>query len=514
MMRRATSRFLGDLDAANDSSFAKHFVDSSDVERLVTPQSDVIYGFKGVGKTALRRALTELRREEYFFSAVTIDLDSLSFAQLYQALASLSEISTTELPTLARTIWRNAIALYALEAAKDGLPPGNRIRSQVEEFLKKEAFTGSTSQSRLISVIERIFRRVGQLGLQESYDHGGLPLALNIRRLDLASRFPITDEMTKLLGATADAVLGIGGGRPVLVCLDGFDSIVDHVPESRTAIFAGLIDAVFKCARDERMRRFVSIKAFLPEELTDEARARVWDGDKQLLHTHHLGWTEGEFKRFLVARLRQFSQAKDDGFNSLWAECMPETVKNTVHDIDEPSFAYILRHTLYRPRQLLVHLQRIFNQWDDAYDSFQVDATFISSVVARTNYDLAEAVANQLEVKQKGMCGFLQSWRGSSNTILMGDFQKRIKRVFKCDDGGAELQRLLTEMYNAGVYGTASINAAVKGARQLKAVFGFVGGRVRNMSTDDRNLVALSPMLHEYCECTASDYGVIVPVGA
>ena len=56
--------------------------------------------------------------------------------------------------------------------------------------------------------------------------------------------------------------------------------IVDHSAESRRAIFAGLIDAIDKCSSDALFVNAFSFKAFLPQELTDEANAIVWDSDK------------------------------------------------------------------------------------------------------------------------------------------------------------------------------------------------------------------------------------------
>jgi hypothetical protein len=79
-----TKRFLGVLDAQADPDFKSHFIESNDLKRILSEESDVIYGSKGVGKTALRRALVELK-ESYFYTTKTFGLcRSLETARYYK----------------------------------------------------------------------------------------------------------------------------------------------------------------------------------------------------------------------------------------------------------------------------------------------------------------------------------------------------------------------------------------------------------------------------------------------
>src|SRR5690348_15062457 len=105
MARKSGRRFFGELDAAMDEHFKEHFIESLHLERLLSNESDIIYGSKGVGKTALRRALTEIHEPSYF-STKTIDLDQISFSQLHACLCKLKDTTQTEVPTLASNTWR------------------------------------------------------------------------------------------------------------------------------------------------------------------------------------------------------------------------------------------------------------------------------------------------------------------------------------------------------------------------------------------------------------------------
>src|ERR1700676_1085898 len=261
-------RYLGDLDAAKDSSFANHFVESPDLLRISTRQSDIIYGTKGVGKTALRRALTELNSSTYY-ATTTIDLDPINFAQVHEALSGLKKASKTEVATLARNTWRNVLSMYCLEVVAKNLPNTHPLRQSIESFLDDErASSSEITNNRLLPSIERLFNLVAQAGLEREKNTLS-PLGLTKRQLSLINEFPC-NPILKLLLERCSTLIG-ESGKVALVCLDGFDSIVDHTPESRKAIFAGLIDAIYKCSTDALFKSFC-FKAFLPRELTEEAQ--------------------------------------------------------------------------------------------------------------------------------------------------------------------------------------------------------------------------------------------------
>ena len=501
-------RYLGDLDAATDVHFKDHFCESRELPRLEGCHSDIVFGSKGVGKTALRRALAELHCAE-FFATKTIDLDHISFAQVHDALSALRDTSKTEIATLARNTWRNVLAMYCLEAVAEHLPYNGALRQKILALLAEEDFVGRDSNTRLIGYIERLFLLVAEAGLEAPE---AAPLGLTKHQRSLVNGFPSNPSVKALLEEASAAVAKTGKG--VLICLDGFDSIVDHTPASRRAIFAGLIDAVHKSARDPLFARAFCFKAFLPQELTETAHAIVWDADKFIDHTHYIRWSEAEFQNFLKRRLLQYSKSRSNQFVDVWHEFMPDRVRNEVHRIDENSFQYVLRHTLYRPRQLLTHLQRILDRWDETSDAFRVDPTFIAPVVARTNYDLAQSVVNQLEVAHPGFDAFMRSWNGAQNVITVAQFQERLKKVFECPSA-QEANQLFSALFNFGIFGIAPKAALAKGSQQTRFRFGFVGDRFApniHAAVEGSDFVGLSPMFHEFCGSSPSEYGAVIPM--
>lgn len=508
-MAKTSRRFLGDLDAAADEDFENHFVASNDLDRILNTESHVIYGSKGVGKTALRRALAEINRS-YFYATKTIDLDQISFSAVHGALSKLRDTTQTEIPTLARKTWRNLLAIYCLEAVSEQLPQSHVLHSRIDKILEAEGFKGEDSNIRLMGQIEQFLNSIAELGLEET---APTPLGLSTKQLKVISAFPANAEVE---GALIEASKLIEqSGKYVLICVDGFDSIVDHTPESRTAIFAGLIDAIHKSSRDRLLAKAFCFKAFLPQELADDAHSIVWDSDKHLLNTNYLRWGQSEFKDLLKKRMITHSRSKSSLFSDLWHEYMPDKVKNETHGTDEPSFTYILRHTLHRPRQLLYHLQTILDKWDESSMAFRIDPSFIPPVVANTNYELAQSVVAQLEKRHPGLGSFLQSWAGNPLTMTVGEFQDRLRRFLAYLQTPQEVNGVFDDLFNFGIFGLAAIRTPSKDAQNTNFRFGFVGDRFsRNLHTGvaEKDVLALSPMFREYCGCTPSEYGIVAPV--
>jgi hypothetical protein len=300
-------------------------------------------------------------------------------------------------------------------------------------------------------------------------------------------------------------------GKAVVLCLDGFDTIVEHTAESRKAIFAGLIAAVHQYAKDPELCDAFCFKAFLPQELAEGAF--VWDEDKFARHTHYLSWSEADFQEFLKRRLSPYAKTKSNRFLDVWHEFMPDKIHNDTHGTDEISFNYILRHTLYRPRQLLMHLQEIFDRWSENSNVARVDPSFIPRIVARTNYNLAKGVVDRLELAHPRLSVFMQSLRSAPSIMRTGEFQGRMKNIFKLE-GVQDVADAFNVLFNFGIFGTAKESDMPKPGQEVRFGFGFIGDRIANVaaSVDDRDYVALSPMFREYCGCTAAQWGPVIPV--
>lgn len=505
---RSARRYLGHPDADSDAQFAEHFVSSRQLRRISSTDSDVVYGAKGVGKTALRRALTELHGQ-IFDAHHTVSLDTVSFTQVHTALKDLSTTSKADVSTLARNLWQNVIAVFCLEAAAESPSLPLRLATEIKSFLNEQAIHNISPNQQILSVVDRILSLVADLAI-ENQESGAL--GLSRRQRQILNEFPYHPRLLELIIDCDREIRDTQ--KKIALCLDGFDSIVDHSPDSRRAIFAGLVDAVHKFALDGRLNNTFCFKVFLPQELAEVARPVHWDADKHLAHTHFVSWGQDELQKFMAKRLAPYSRSRSSDFSNLWLEVFPDKVRNSVHKIEESSFSYITRHTLHRPRHLLEHVQALLDDWDETSESVRIDPTFIPGVVARTSKTLADLTTKQLEIASPGTQALLLSWRAQSSTMTLGMVRARVSKYYGCSTE-PETNQILDFLYDFGVIGFAKRDSLKVGSQASNFVFGSLSDHLTSGVhglVEEGDIIAISPMMQNFCDTLPSEFGAIIPI--
>ncbi len=518
-MYKLLLKSLGSFSAEEDKDFHYHFIETKYLKRLITDHSDIVYGTKGVGKTALRRALTELNGD-FYHNSITLDLDSISFEAVSNRLSALNSTVKHEMHTLSRATWKNALLSYALLAVSEKLHPGTKLKTRIENILSEEGFLNPNGHSasensniRIMNVIERFFQEIIMLPIERDKHLVGI----SAEQQNIVHKFPLNDHVAQVLDEAINIVLA--NKQKILICIDGFDSIVKHSAESREAIFAGLIDAVYFYRLDPKLSEAFCFKAFLPQELTLEANTITWDSDKHMSRVHFLSWDENDFKSLIERRFFPFSRKRATKFTDVWNEYMPEKLMNTVHGTEEYTFDYIIRHTLYRPRQVLSHIHSIISLWDEGNSSNEkIDPSFIPGALAKNNKLLASKVTEHLSRIYPNITSFLKSWQGSSTIIEVQKFREKISRYFFGDASFAdfaETDKIFDELFDFGIFGISTNQKSKDNSRKLEFKFAFVGDNINSSihnSVRDNDLIAFSPMFREYCGCQSATEGIIVPI--
>jgi hypothetical protein len=505
-MSKALKRDLGHMEANADPKFKQHFIEVQDLKSILDDDSDIVFGLKGSGKSALCRALNELKSDEFLVSKI-INLDNLSFTQIHTALVNLKSTTHKELTRLSSHTWRNVLLLYSLEAYASILPNDHPFNVKTIELIQTNRYSNPKSNSRILSFIQNLIKRISDLGFETKEDS---PIGLThsqYEELDKKFDSQLLDLFEEFKRITE------GVDKKILICLDGFDSIIDHSEESRKAIFSGLEDAIYKNAKDSSISKSFAYKAFLPRELTDGVRNSHFDSDKFIFNRHYLGWSSDEFKQLLVKRLKPYSKTKTENFDVIWDEHMPKKIKNSVHIIEEDSFEYILRHTLYRPRHLLIHLQYIFNEWDKNHTTYKVDPSYVPKIVKETNKKLAELISVELEYAIPGITLFLHSWNSISCTVSFEYFVNRMNRMFGILDLAAS-KVMFDKLYNIGIIGYfKNSDMKIKPIQYMPCTFAYTNGGIGKRfifnSMEPNDIVALSPIFLEYCGCKYAEYGYV-----
>jgi hypothetical protein len=261
----------------------------------------------------------------------------------------------------------------------------------------------------------------------------------------------------------------------------------------------------------------VCFKAFLPVELTEEAHLMLWDADKRPIgFTHRIHWSIPEFHAFIAKRLRPYTKTRGSSFRENWEEIFPVTLHNKVHSLEEDTFSYILRHTLHRPRHILIQLQRLLDTWDATHDTTRIDPSFIPSVVARTNEDLAVKTVDQLSRRLPNVYSFIYSFKGAASVQPQSEFVLRLRKHFPIQHSLREIEHIAKELYDLGLFGIVASQDTNNSAdrRVIRCRFGSIGQRQRGrvLPWDPNDMVAISPMFQELCGLRESEQGPIVPI--
>ncbi len=505
-MSKHSSIDLGAMEAQLDKNFESHFIKIKNLENIIDDDSDIIFGLKGSGKTTLCRALTELNTDQ-FLSTQTINLDNLSFSQIHSALRSLEATTKKELIKLASLTWKNVLLLYSVETFAKTLSNDNALKQEIMNMIKNQQYSNDKSNSRILTFIQNLISKINNLG---NLDEEDSPLGLTKKQYEEVDK-NFSDDLFELIVKVTELLQS--RDKKIMVCLDGFDSIIDHSEESRQAIFAGLVDAVYKCSKDELLNPFFCFKVFLPLELTEGVKSAHFDADKYIFNRHFLSWTKNEFKELITKRLGPYSKTHNKTFQNVWEEHFPSKIYNATHKTEEDTFDYILRHTLYRPRHLLIHLQFIFNKWNKPS---KVDPSYIPKIVGKTNSSLAALIAAELEYSIPGVTQLLHSWNSISCTTTFGSFRNRLQRMFNISSIEKE-SKVFDQLYNIGIIGYFKQDQlSNKPKNKMEANFSYTKehqyDRLVYNTIDPGDIIALSPIFQEYCGCNQAEYGYICQV--
>lgn len=513
---------LKPLSSEEDKNFQSHFVHTKYLTRILTNDSDIIYGAKGNGKTALRIALTDINKERYF-NTFTIDLKSLSFSAIFNKIFELHKIIKQELHLISSSVWKNTLLQYALFSLLESLEDC-QLKAEIETSLTKCGFLKSNihsasnnSNERVSNTIEKFFRKINSISLDDIDNIESKLSGTTAEQDNIINKFPFEDGMSNIINKLK--TLLNESDKRVLICIDGLDSILNHTEESRNTIFNGLIDAIYFFRFDKDLSKVFSFKAFLPQELTLDTKSKIWDSDKHKHNTHYIRWNVPDLETFIQKRIISFSKKRYNKFNGTWTEFFPEKIMNSVYSVEENSFEYILRHTLYRPRQIQDHIFLIIQRWvEKTGGRDKISASFIPKIIAENNYSLAEEVAIQLSNNYPNIESFLLSWDNSPTYTNVSTFKERIRNYLITDReyNIQKINSIFDELYLFGIFGVALKGEEISFKNKTKNFhFAFAGDQKLNLihhTTTDDEIIAFAPMFREYCGLKISNDFIINPI--
>lgn len=404
---------------AEHDSFLKNAMDEAFVNTNVYTNAQrigkcIITGRKGSGKTALIMGQYYNNRKEYLCFN-TVDADDLPFQTLYNFFINdFIEMSDKlkenfvssdfdqflDPVKVSNFAWKNAILTIALySSAKQILE-----NKEIYDISKDEKSTLSKS----INVIENI---IGSNKVEES-DFGGYFWGLvvhyffkiqnEIDSIINADNEKLSELLTKITNATHSLLKSKLGGdknlsdgmqvlssimkrerKACLLGLDRFDDYYDHfylqfkrddIMLNKGAFLKMILEGLILAARDIKNNTDYSCLHLLITIPTDKflqlgLRERA---DIETSHVIPLQWEPPELFSYVSKRIGYALQLPAHEWDNAWYDIFPRMVTNAGNlTTKEDSFLYLVRHSHWRPRDILFYIREILSRMIANGDALQ-----------------------------------------------------------------------------------------------------------------------------------------------
>ena len=502
------------LSTEEDNNFVNHLIQTKYLKRLTNSESDIVFGSKGSGKTALNTALAKFNKETYLNTYI-LNLNSLSFNRLLNNIQELEYIIKEDKFKISRIAWKNTLlnaALFSLSEINDDLEKKNAIINVLNEdgFIK-----GDKDLKKSDEKVNIFLEKINNFLDKSPFSEESLSSFYSSEINSSIEEFPLNKNTRNLLNSLCKDVYS--KNKKILVCIDGLDSIADHSYNSRNVIFTGLIDAIYHLRLDKSISNAFIFKGFFPQELTIDIDMKIWDSDKHINNTHFISWNKKSLKDFVLKRLFRYSSNNSNKFDDVWKTLFPEKIQNNSYNVEENTFDYLIRHTLYRPRQLQQHIYEIFKNWIEAENSEMIHPNFIPKIVSLTNKTLSRKIAEQLSFIYPNIIVFLKSFNNESTVITFKDFKTRIsKKLLNSYDTDKDINTIVDELYLFGIFGIEKDKNGPNFKNKTKEFyFSFVNTNDNHsisQTINEESIIGISPMLREFCNMKKDNKYIIKPI--
>ena len=366
----------------------------------------LLIGRKGSGKTALLLGYKTEQETRYFAQgAIDIRADDFPLEALFsffytdsvratKQLAALPHVS--DLPSfvdpvkLSAYAWGQSLRCAAVYVVTERLLQDNSVKPDVRKRLlqarrslnryigPKVDTRGASGSDVVFALLVYFFQNTqalidNTLGIHTQ--EISVLLAAITRRLTTVFSGRLDKKIEE--AARAIAIYMEGHDRRCLLTLDKFDDYYDEFYRQgqkrdsvlqRRDFLSSLLHGLVLAARDLRHDirfRWVDALFAIPMdkflELHIRERAELEQG-----HVLRLEWSPNELYEYVNRRIAYALNQQADEKLRPWERLFPFEVTNgSVKDVKENSFLYIVRHTLWRPREVQMYLRAIFQRMEE-----------------------------------------------------------------------------------------------------------------------------------------------------
>ena len=437
----------------NDIHFSDKWIEPTEIRNCLDHGCWIVTGEKGSGKSAIQRAMREVHSRDYYVTPL-VDFDKVTFGLLYENLMHLSDTTKLSQSVQLSNYWQYSIVVELLRACVKKAPD---IYGDLLRHVPAARHEGIPLNKRLMRLVEEAWNLVDDFTAGRLIEHsakanmlasGGLSSDL----LHDLSVFPLGPEYEKVKREFF-ARLERHKHRAVLI-LDGFDTLItqDAKPSSINLIFSSLVDAILSLRKNEDLPGHIGIKALIPHDRYMNLSMSLRDADKVgAMHTA-IRWNIDNFKELVGKRIALTPKIKAGTFQALWRQVFPETIHNAFHKVDEDSFEYVVRHTMMRPRQLQIHLDKLARTYRD----INIDPSMVPKSISDSCRILTTNFVGEYSLDHPHLERFIATFDQRDNVMEFKAFRDLVAagiKRFHGPDHGVNVDDKMDILYATGFFG-------------------------------------------------------------
>lgn len=444
---------FGPTDAAvKDKQFLDKLIEPCEIAQLFGDRYWIITGEKGSGKTAIRQAIKQKHFEEYFL-IVDLDFDKMDYSALFHNLNQLAQVTDLQRLHLITDYWQYALLVQVMSAYFEKYPNAlEKDLSLVSDYLKSKGLIKAGALRTMLNVIAECWSYVEQFTDPNAKEKKlpFLPSNLSPEVVETVSKYPMFDpnffEVRKLFGKALEQKQ-----QKVLVILDGFDRFENHYENAAdiNVVFESLVEAVYSLSVDECTNESVKVKSLIPHDRFLNVFLR--DTDKFDAVQKSIRWTVPNLEKFLKKRIQRYPKLSAvQDFQHLWREIMPEKMVNPVYGVEEETSDYLMRHTMYRPRQLQIHLEKIGSM----YPGKNIDPSMIPKAIRQSCRKLTTYYIQEYYIDHPNLEDFIHRFKKKLNVMPYVEFRGIVEaslKAFKVT--GISVRKKINMLYTMGFFG-------------------------------------------------------------
>lgn len=412
----------------------KVFLKTSIFERAKGSQRELVIGRKGSGKSAMCLMLKKA------FEGASVTTLLLTPQQLSDQKLEQLKTKTTRSADAYRFAWKYAflVALAKEIFAKQSTLQKHqrrKIRKAMRE-LRKVLVHNNEIEPPLLHKIIHLGRSVSKISLNV-WKLGG---ELEVREREVMR---VREVIVPKLQMNVDAVLDTLNLKWV-VLVDRVDEVWNETEESELTMI-GLCRAVHELNMDQAHSRFM---LFLRTDIYDGLKFN--DADKLHSLEERITWREMDLKHLIANRGRVSAGLQETDIQQLWETFFDRTVAG------EPSFDYIVRRTLMRPRELIQFCNLSLAEAQDHDHERITEADILEAEKQYSSWKVKD-LAGEFSVQYPYLDELLGMFQGFTTSFSYEAFEKRFmatqKKLGRPDLQTVPTNQILQFLYVAGVLG-------------------------------------------------------------